>query len=73
MHKILGQVDILGVPIGLGSTLLAGLSGLLVAPVRARSPEEFARSLGRGALALLQAAGYGVFNAFGQVRWLHAA
>ena len=145
MHKILGQVDILGVPIGLGrcgrhgmassgvpataraawlrscmpdalcasgkvqsksccactamlphaadrrlleqlassarllmgwklacllrncSTLFSGISSLVVTPTRARSPEEFVRSVGAGALVLLQSAAYGVCNAFGQV------
>ena len=38
MHKILGQVDIVGVPFTLGSSLFEGFSGLIMKPAQAKSP-----------------------------------
>ena len=68
MHKILGQVDIVGVPFTLGSTLFEGICGLIVAPAKARSPAEFFDSIGQGLFILFRNAAYGVFHAFGQVQ-----
>jgi hypothetical protein len=68
MHKILGQVDIVGVPFTLGSTLFQGVSSLVVAPSKARSPVEFFDSIGQGLFILFRNAAYGVFHAFGQVQ-----
>lgn len=67
MHKILGQVDIVGVPFTLGSSLVEGLTGLLVNPAKARNPAEFFDSLGHGFFILFRNAAYGIFHAFGQV------
>ena len=70
MHKILGQVDILGSPIVLGSSIAAGISSFFREPAKARNPKQFARGIGKGSLALVKNALFGFFNAFGQVRQL---
>jgi hypothetical protein len=67
MHKILGQVDIVGSPIVLGSSLLAGFRMLISEPAKARNAEEFVEGLGRGLLALSKNALFGFCNATGQV------
>ena len=66
MHKILGQVDIVGVPFTLGSSLIEGVTSLVVAPTRATTPQEFFDSLGRGFFILFRNAAYGVMHALGQ-------
>ena len=68
MHKILGQVDIVGVPFTLGSSLFEGFSGLIMKPAQAKSPAEFFDSLGHGLFVLFRNALFGVLHAFGQVR-----
>ena len=67
MHKILGQVDIVGVPFVLGSSLVEGVRSLVVAPTQADSPQEFFDSLGRGFLILFRNAAYSIMHALGQV------
>ena len=67
MHKILGQVDIVGVPFTLGSSLFEGFSGLIMKPAQAESPAEFFDSLGHGLFILFRNALFGVLHAFGQV------
>lgn len=67
MHKILGQVDIVGVPFTLGSSLFEGFSGLIMKPAQAKSPAEFFDSLGHGLFILFRNAMFGVLHAFGQV------
>jgi len=69
MHKILGQVDIVGVPFTLGSSLIEGLTSLIVAPTKAKSPTEFFDSIGIGFLILFRNAAYGIMHAFGQVQY----
>lgn len=51
MHKILGQVDILGSPILLGSSLITGVTSFFYEPAKGAQlgPEEFAKGLGKGA------------------------
>ena len=73
MHKILGQVDIVGVPFTLGSSLFEGVTSLVVAPTKAKSPEEFFDSLGRGFFILFRNAAYGIMHALGQVHILRDA
>ena len=73
MHKILGQVDIVGVPFTLGCSLFEGVNSLVVAPTKAKSPEEFFDSLGRGFFILFRNAAYGIMHALGQVHILHDA
>ncbi len=72
MHKILGQVDIVGVPFTLGSSLVEGVTSLVVAPTQAKSPKEFFDSVGRGFFILFRNAAYGIMHALGQVHILHA-
>lgn len=50
MHKILGQVDILGSPILLGSSLITGVTSFFYEPAKGAQlgPEEFAKGLGKG-------------------------
>lgn len=67
MHKVLGQVDVLGTPIVLGSSLLSGFSSLIIKPTRAHSPEEFLDNVFSGTFTLLRNAAFGLMNAFGQV------
>ena len=67
MHKILGQVALLGTPIAFGSNILAGLASFFAEPAKARNPEEFIRGVARGSATLLKYATFGFFNAFSQV------
>ncbi len=67
MHQVLGQVDVLGTPIVLGSSLLSGFSSLIIKPTRAHSPEEFLDNVFSGTFTLLRNAAFGLMNAFGQV------
>lgn len=71
MHKILGQVALLGTPIAFGSNILAGLASFFAEPAKARNPEEFVRGVLRGSGILLKYATFGFFNAFSQVSLLH--
>jgi Vacuolar-sorting-associated 13 protein C-terminal len=48
MHKILGQVDILGSPIVLGSSIVTGVTAFFAEPAKAKNPEQFAKGLGKG-------------------------
>lgn len=68
LHKILGQMDLLGSPILLTTSLLAGVASFFAEPAKARSPGEFAHGVGQGTLALLRSAAFGLCNALGQVR-----
>jgi hypothetical protein len=67
MHKVLGQVDVLGTPIVLGSSLLSGISSLIIEPTKAHSPEEFLFGVFSGTFTLLRNTAFGFINAFGQV------
>ena len=73
MHKILGQVALLGTPIAFGSNILAGLASFFAEPAKARNPEEFVRGVLRGSGILLKYATFGFFNAFSQVHFLDRA
>lgn len=68
MHKILSQVEILGSPIMLGSSLISGLSTFLAEPAKARNPTEFARGVGTGSVTLVKMASFGILTFIGQVR-----
>ncbi len=70
MHKILGQVDILGSPILLGSSLVTGVTSFFYEPAKGivHSPEEFARGLAAGTISLIKNSAYGIFSTLGQVR-----
>lgn len=67
MHKILSQVEILGSPIMLGSSLISGLSTFLAEPAKARNPSEFARGVGTGSVTLIKMASFGILTFIGQV------
>ena len=67
MHKILSQVEILGSPIMLGSSLISGLSTFLAEPAKARNPIEFARGVGTGSVTLVKMASFGILTFIGQV------
>lgn len=67
MHKILSQVEILGSPIMLGSSLISGLSTFLAEPAKARNPSEFARGVGTGSVTLVKMASFGILTFIGQV------
>lgn len=67
MHKILSQVEILGSPIMLGSSLISGLSTFLAEPAKARNPTEFARGVGTGSVTLVKMASFGILTFVGQV------
>ena len=71
MHKILSQVEILGSPIVLGSSLISGLSTFLAEPAKARNPTEFARGVGTGSVTLVKMASFGILTFIGQVCWPH--
>ncbi|KAK9809768.1 hypothetical protein WJX73_004442 [Symbiochloris irregularis] len=58
-HKILGQVDILGSPIVLGSNIIAGLRQFITEPLKAENPKQFIIGVGYGSLALVK---YGTFG-----------
>ena len=62
MHKILSQVEILGSPIMLGSSLISGLSTFLAEPAKARNPTEFARGVGTGSVTLVKMASFGILT-----------
>jgi len=68
MHKILSQVEILGSPIMLGSSIISGLSTFLAEPAKARNPSEFARGVGTGSVTLIKMASFGILTFIGQVR-----
>lgn len=67
MHKILGQVDIVGSPIVLGTSLIAGFKLLIRELAKARTPQELVEGVGRGLLALSKNTIVGVCSASGQV------
>ena len=67
MHKILSQVEILGSPIMLGSSLITGLSTFLAEPAKAHNPAEFARGVGTGSVTLVKMASFGILTFIGQV------
>ena len=74
MHKILSQVEILGSPIMLGSSIISGLSTFLAEPAKARNPFEFARGVGTGSVTLIKMASFGILTFIGQVRaWSRCA
>ena len=66
-HKILGQVDILGSPIVLGTSLIAGLRQFIAEPLKAHNPKQFVIGLGHGTLALAKYGAFGLLLAFEQV------
>lgn len=68
MHKILGQVDILGSPIVLGSNIFEGLATFFKEPLKARTPKQFARGIVKGSLALVKFSAFGFLEAIGKVR-----
>lgn len=68
VHKILGQVNILGSPIVLGSSIFEGLRTFFKEPLKARNPKQFARGIGKGSVALIKFSAFGFLEAFGQVR-----
>ena len=67
MHKILGQVNILGSPIVLGSNIFEGLTTFFKEPLKARNPKQFARGMGKGSVALVKFSAFGFLEAIGQV------
>ncbi|KAL0042783.1 hypothetical protein WJX79_011021 [Trebouxia sp. C0005] len=67
MHKILSQVEILGSPIMLGSSIISGLSTFLAEPAKARNPSEFARGVGTGSVTLIKMASFGILTFIGQL------
>ena len=68
VHKILGQVNILGSPIVLGSNIFEGLSTFFKEPLKAKNPKQFARGIGKGSVALVKFSAFGFLEALGQVR-----
>lgn len=66
-HKILGQVEILGSPIVLGTSLIAGMRQFITEPLKAHNPKQFVVGLGHGSLALAKYGAFGVLLAFEQV------
>eukprot|EP00884_Botryococcus_braunii_P017933 jgi/Botrbrau1/4823/Bobra.0325s0039.2 len=67
MHKILGQLDIVGSPIVLGSSVIAGFKLLLSEPAKARNLQELVEGVGRGLLALSKNCTVGICSASGQM------
>jgi len=67
VHKILGQVNILGSPIVLGSNILEGLTTFFKEPLKARNPKQFASGMAKGSLALVKFSAFGFLEAIGQV------
>ena len=67
VHKILGQVDILGSPIVLGSNLVSGVTTFIKEPLKARNPKQLARGVGKGSLALVRFTSFGMLEAICQV------
>lgn len=67
MHKILGQVDILGSPIVLSSNVVAGLQAFFKEPLKAHNANEFARGIGKGSMELIKFSAFGFLEALGQV------
>ena len=66
MHKILGQVNILGSPIVLGSNILEGLATFFKEPLKARNPKQFASGIAKGSTALIKFSAFGFLEAIGQ-------
>lgn len=67
MHKILGQVDILGSPIVLSNSLIVGLTRFIAEPAKARNPQEFMRGVVQGSVIFVKMFSYGFLTFFGQV------
>ena len=67
VHKILGQVNILGSPIVLGSNIFEGLRTFFNEPLKAKNPKQFARGIGKGSVALVKFSAFGFLEAIGQV------
>lgn len=67
VHKILGQVNILGSPIVLGSNIFEGLRTFFNEPLKARNPKQFARGIGKGSVALVKFSAFGFLEAIAQV------
>ena len=67
VHKILGQVNILGSPIVLGSNIFEGLTTFFKEPLKAKNPKQFARGIGKGSIALVKFSAFGFLEAVGQV------
>ncbi len=69
MQKLLGSVDILGIPIKLGGSLFTGITEFFYEPARGivHGPEDFARGLAAGTLSLIKHSAFGVCTTVGQV------
>lgn len=69
VHKILGSVDILGTPIKLGSSIIAGVASFFYEPAKGivHSPEAFTRGLATGTVNLIKNSMYGVLDTVGHV------
>lgn len=61
-------MDILGSPIVLGSSIIAGLRQFITEPLKARNPKQFVIGLGYGSLALVKYGSFGCLLALEQVR-----
>lgn len=68
----MGQVNILGSPIVLGSNVFEGLTTFFKEPLKAKNPKQFARGIGKGSMALVKFSAFGFLEAIGQVGFPYA-
>lgn len=69
VHKVVGAVDLIGNPVGLFSNLASGVEDFFYEPYLGlvRSPEDFARGLGRGTASLLRNSVAGLFGGVSKI------
>lgn len=69
LHRVVGSVDIIGNPMGLWTNLATGVEDFFYEPYQGlvRSPEEFAKGLGRGTASLLKNSVVGLFDGVSRI------
>lgn len=67
VHKILGSVELLGTPVKLGSSIIAGVASFFYEPAKGivHGPEEFAKGLATGTVNLVKNSMAGVCTTVG--------
>lgn len=69
LYKVLGNVELVGAPVSLISTLGTGVVDFFYEPAKGivHGPDEFARGMASGTVSLLKNSAYGIFHTVGQV------
>ena len=69
LYKVLGNVELVGAPVSLISTLGTGVVDFFYEPAKGivHGPDEFARGVASGTVSLIKNSAYGIFHTVGQV------